>query len=51
MRITFSIITESHSRLAQTNCVFAFTDAIELLELGLIDALHCTELGDRSIQS
>ena len=37
---TFTIITEAHLGLAETNCVFAFTHAIELLELSLVDTLH-----------
>ena len=37
---TFSVIAEAHLGLAETNCVFALRDAIELLEFGLVDALR-----------
>lgn len=40
MDITFSIVAEAHLGLAKTNGIFALGDAIELLELGLVDALH-----------
>ena len=37
---TFSVIAEAHLGLAETNCVFALRDAIELLKFGLVDALR-----------
>lgn len=37
--LTLSIVAEGHSCLSQTNCVFALCDAIEFLELGLVNAL------------
>jgi hypothetical protein len=37
---TFSVIAEAHLGLAEADCIFPLADAIELLELGLIDALH-----------
>ena len=37
---TFSVVTEAHLRLAKANGVFPLTDAIELLKLGLVDALN-----------
>lgn len=37
--LTLSVVTEAHPRLAKTNCVFALANAIELLELGLLNAL------------
>jgi hypothetical protein len=36
---TFSIVAEGHSSLSQTNCVFALCDAIEFLEISLVNAL------------
>jgi hypothetical protein len=38
--LTFSVIAETHFGLSKTNCVFPLTNAIELLELCLINALH-----------
>lgn len=37
---TFTVITEAHLGLAQTDGVLALTDAIEFLELCLVDALE-----------
>lgn len=37
---TFSVVTEAHLGLTETDGVFALTDSIELLELGLRDALY-----------
>jgi len=37
--ITFTIVTEAHLGLAKTNGVFSLANSIELLELGLVDAL------------
>lgn len=37
---TLAVITEAHLRLSQTNCVFSFTHAIELLQLRLVDTLQ-----------
>lgn len=37
---TFSVIAEAHLCLAQTNCVLSLADAIELLEVGLLNALR-----------
>lgn len=42
--LTFSIIAEAHLSLSKTNCVFPLTNAIELLELGLVNALRKTAL-------
>jgi hypothetical protein len=42
MSLTFSVVAEAHLGLAETNGVFALADAIELLELCLVDALHAT---------
>jgi hypothetical protein len=39
-RLTLAVIAERHLGLAETNRVFALGDAIELLEFGLVDALH-----------
>ena len=39
-KLTLSVVTEGHLGLAEANGVFALGDAIELLELGLVDALH-----------
>jgi hypothetical protein len=36
---TFAIIAEAHLGLAEANGVFALTNAIEFLQLSLIDAL------------
>lgn len=38
--LTLAIVAEGHLCLAETNGVFALGDAIELLELCLVDALH-----------
>jgi hypothetical protein len=40
MRHTLAVITEAHLGLTKTYCVLSFTDAIELLQLSLVDALH-----------
>jgi hypothetical protein len=37
---TLAVIAEAHLGLAETNGVFSGTDAIVLLELGLVDALN-----------
>jgi len=37
---TFSVIAEAHLGLAKTYCVLALADAIELLKLGLVNALE-----------
>ena len=39
-RLTFSVVAEAHLGLAETNGVLAGADAIELLELCLVDALQ-----------
>lgn len=41
--LTFAVVTESHLGLAKTNCVLSGTDAVELLELGLLDILFFHE--------
>lgn len=38
--LTFSIIAEAHSGLAEADCVFPLSDAIELFEFSLVDALN-----------
>jgi len=38
--LTFPVIAEAHLGLAKTNCVLPLTDAIELLELALVDTLQ-----------
>jgi hypothetical protein len=38
--LTLAVVAEGHLGLAEANRVFALGDAIELLELRLIDALH-----------
>jgi hypothetical protein len=43
--LTLTIVAEGHLGLAETNGVLASGDAIELLELGLVDALHEKKLG------
>ena len=43
--LTFTVVAEGHPGLAETNGVLASGDAIELLELGLVDALHKKKLG------
>ena len=40
--LTFSIVAEAHLGLAETNGVLAGADAIELLELCLVDALQAS---------
>ena len=42
MSLTFSVVAEAHLGLAETNGVLALADAIELLELGLVDALQAS---------
>jgi hypothetical protein len=37
--LTFSVVTEAHLGLAQTNGIFASADAIEFLKLDLINTL------------
>lgn len=37
--LTLSVITEGHLGLAETNCVLSSRNAIELLKLGLLNAL------------
>jgi hypothetical protein len=37
--LTFTVIAEAHLSLAEADRVFARTDAIELLEVGLLDIL------------
>lgn len=41
--LTFAVVTESHLGLAKTNCVLSGTDAVKLLELGLLDILFSHE--------
>lgn len=38
-KLTLAVVAEGHLGLAQTNCVFAGADAVELLKLGLFDIL------------
>ena len=38
--LTFTIIAEAHSGLAQTNCVLSGAGTVELLEFGLLDILR-----------
>lgn len=38
--LTFAVVAERHLGLAETNRVLALGDAIELFELGLVDALQ-----------
>jgi hypothetical protein len=38
--LTLAVVAEGHLCLAEANGVFSLRDAIELLELGLVDALH-----------
>ena len=38
--LTFSIIAEAHLSLAKANGIFPLTNAIELLEFCLVDALE-----------
>jgi hypothetical protein len=45
--VTFSVVAEAHLGLAETNGVLAGADAIELLELCLVDALQSS--GQRSM--
>ena len=37
--LTLSVITEGHLGLAETNCVLSSGNTIELLKLGLVNAL------------
>jgi hypothetical protein len=37
--LTLSVITEAHLGLAKADCVLSLANAIELLELGLVNAL------------
>lgn len=39
-KLTLAVIAEGHLGLAETNGVFALGDAIKLLKLCLVDALH-----------
>ena len=45
VELTLTVVAEGHLGLAETNGVLASGDAIELLELGLVDALHKKKLG------
>jgi len=48
IRLTLAVVAEGHLGLAEANRVFALRDAIELLELGLVDALQqCQEAVSR----
>lgn len=38
--LTFSIVTEAHLGLTQTDGILPLANAIELLELDLVDALR-----------
>jgi len=38
--LTFPVVTEAHLGLSKTNGIFSLTDAIELLQLGLVNTLH-----------
>jgi len=38
-QLTLAVIAKGHLGLAETNCVLALGDAIELLEFGLVDTL------------
>lgn len=38
--LTLAVVAEGHLGLAKPNCVFSRGNAIELLQLGLVDALH-----------
>lgn len=40
MKLTLAIIAEGHLGLAKTNGVFSSADAIELLELSLLNVLE-----------
>lgn len=40
LALTFSVVAEAHLGLTEANGVFALADAIELLELCLVDALQ-----------
>jgi hypothetical protein len=45
IRLTLAVVAEGHLGLAEANGVFALGDAIELLELGLVDTLQqCQEV-------
>jgi hypothetical protein len=59
---TLTVITEAHLLLAETDSVFALTDAIVLLQLGLVNALeellvfclqffNCIERRDSGVQT
>lgn len=37
--LTLAVVAEGHLGLTEADCVFAGADAIELLELGLLDIL------------
>jgi hypothetical protein len=39
-KLTLAVVAEGHLGLAEANRVFALGDAIELLKLRLVDALH-----------
>ena len=41
-KLTLTVVTEGHLRLAKANRVLSLRDAIELLELGLVNALRLT---------
>jgi hypothetical protein len=38
--LTLSIVAEAHLGLAEADCVLSLANAIELLELGLVDTLE-----------
>jgi hypothetical protein len=43
--LTLTVVAEGHLSLAEANGVFALGDAIELFQLGLVDALHILSVG------
>lgn len=43
--LTLTVVAEGHPGLTETNGVLASGNAIELLELGLVDTLHEKMLG------
>lgn len=40
---TLAVVAEAHLGLAETNGILASANAIELLELGLVDALEAEQ--------
>lgn len=49
--LTFSVVAEAHLGLAEANGVLALADAVELLELCLVDALQASRQPPRPLDA